>query len=559
SVEGVYLAYDSRATTKPLWLTSNYTKVIGPGSKPVTIEITKTDDASNKLSLEIYRYNGSVAVSAKVPIPGNFYQNPAWPPGFNTDNAAMYMVIVKPVESDDCSQSDVLTTLPLENCYDDMTAAENAMKKECEEYVKSHSTTYKLTCGTPVCYSDKACANKQALSANYGLTLDRKAVPSNAEVEFDPKKYASTAKIDVVGKQYTRNVTGTARLQYVLNGIGQMERINVLTMTLKVDAVNTDIGNFTDISFALLSQVTAKCQDTYPPYHQPCSAYQIPVGAFISALNVKLDGKPLLYTGNNKKLPLNLKIDQVKRTFGITGGLNTTITVDGESKPVSISINLTGHFVNFTPTAVGIESDKQAECAEKMNQTDLVLRSAGSFDIYDPLPSNPPSYKWYEDYGLVSEKYWGDGSKFTIPAYQLDFGVHHFTLVVKDKNGTVDTDTVRVVVRDTQPPDLYVPQDIYMVVMPPYPASVKVDIGEASGVDACSDQVMIFDDAPAGLLFKAGVLTPVTWTADDGRGNLTKKVQDICLFVLEVPFNPKRYIAYLKDIIVPLNQSIEKS
>jgi len=559
-VEGIYVAYDSRATTVPRWLGDKkiFKPALGPGSKPIPIVITKTDNSSKKISLNIYRYKGSTKVNSEVKIPGNFDNSTAFPPGFDTKEAAMYMVIIKPKESTDCSTSDVQTTLSFDRCFSSMAEAEKATKKECEDYISSHLSTEKLVCGIPFCTTDEDCPSDDVLKDRYKISLKQRPVPSNAEVEFDPKKFTSTAKFKVVGKTYTQNVKGGARLKYDVNGFGQLKNVKVLTLNLKVDPLNTDVGTFSNISITLLAPTIAQCKDASPPYHKPCTLYQIPTSDFVACLNTKLDGKQLLFIGDNKKQPLDLQINNTTKTFWIKGGFSTTILVDGDSKPVNIDIDLTGRFVNFQPNAVGIESDKEAECAENKNQTELVLRSSGSFDIIDPLPTNKPNYKWYEDYGLVTEKLWGEGKELKIPPYQLDYGVHYFTLLVKDKDGAVDTDTFPVVVKDTKPPKLYIPSDTYRLIFPPYGGPVHVYIGEASGSDACSDKVMITNDAPSGHMFQPGHITPVTWVADDGRGNTTKKGQDIHLFIIEDRFNPNIFIVNLKNIIFHVIKSIQK-
>lgn len=140
----------------------------------------------------------------------------------------------------------------------------------------------------------------------------------------------------------------------------------------------------------------------------------------------------------------------------------------------------------------------------------------------------------------------------TIPPQQFAFGVHSITLVVQDKDGLVASNTFDLEVGDTTAPSLSIPPDVTTPFYPPGTGSVYVPIGEASASDGCSVKAdtLVSNDAPANLLFPPGVTT-VTWTADDGRGNLTSAKQKVtvnAIALLEVVFVAVFFVAILVGV-----------
>jgi hypothetical protein len=235
------------------------------------------------------------------------------------------------------------------------------------------------------------------------------------------------------------------------------------------------------------------------------------------------------FIGSTSQQDIDIKIDHPTRTFHIAGGpLSSSVKVGGNDVPVDIALDLSGRFVNFAPIAVGTESNRYRECSENANGWPVLLSAAGSFDVYDQLPANPTTYVWYEDYGLVTEKLWGQGKTVTIGPHQLGFGVHQFTLVVRDKNGVAGTTPVEVTIGDSKPPTFGVPPDVLIVQPGASVAPQKVDIGKAWASDVCSPTVIITNDAPSDLVFEPGV-TPVTWSADDRRGHVVERVQKVSI------------------------------
>jgi hypothetical protein len=142
-----------------------------------------------------------------------------------------------------------------------------------------------------------------------------------------------------------------------------------------------------------------------------------------------------------------------------------------------------------------------------------------------------------------------------IGPHQLQVGVHMMTLMLKDDHGIADTDTFPVTVQDTQLASLSIPTDLVWFVEPGVKLPYHVDIGQASGSDACSPDVMITNDAPEGFLFPAGE-TLVTWTADDGRSNITTKVQKVTVIPLE---DKEDLLSKIKSGSLQLKSAIDKS
>jgi hypothetical protein len=570
NIKAVYLAYDARATHKPSWF-NDYERITVNG-KPLYITTPLEDKSKtppgNEVDLEIWRLkekklNELINNAKSLKIPGNKYGNP----GFKTGviNPAMYIVIFQPKDSDKCKPNTEKSYAIRKYCAcieksEGETAsqafkkAQDKTKDECKDYIDDEQeyTFAKLYCGKIVCYGPKTtdCPGADIASQTTGLKIKPWSFPYHSEIEFNPAKYNSLADINVKGKQYNnKKVSGKLDFEYLLDAQNRMHTMKLNSMMLDIE----NIGDFKDISIVLIKPTEAKCQDQFPPWASPCNTYQIPQGDFACTEACKENGKKLLYITKNSS-PIDIKINHTARTFQIKGSMRTQIEINGDKTPLNVKIDLTGHFLNFAPKAkINPEYPWIAECEEKMNATPIILDSSTSFDIYDTLPTNPAKYKWYEDYGTATEKYWGQGQKLTIGIHQLSYGVHLFTLVLEDNLGVIDTHTIKVTVQDTTPPKLYIPQDVYALQTSPHGGPMHLNIGKAYGSDSCSHEVRITNDAPAGLMFPSGVVTPVTWKADDGRGNFTTKVQDV--YVFAVPEN----IYHFAHLLEKVNDSFNKT
>lgn len=336
--------------------------------------------------------------------------------------------------------------------------------------------------------------------------------------------------IEGVQRQYSMDVTGILDFEYILDSHQKMNEIKLNNMLLQgTSSLSTDVGTFSDIIISSVGRVSAACDavKSVPATYTPCDWYNIPAGDMAISVSAQQDnGRIFMISQSVQPIPIN--IDQKARTFDLKGGpIMGKINVNGEDKTVGITINVTGHFLNFAPIADASESQKGAECVEKQNGSNIGLYASMSKEIYgDVLPTNPDNYLWFEDFGLVTEKLLGKGRSFPIPPGTLTYGVHYLTLLLYDDHGVSDIDKFKVEVRDTKPPDLTIPGDINLLLRTKkFP--VHVDIGKASAFDVCSEtDVAIINNSPADGMFPKGD-NPVTWTAHDGHGNTTSKIQHV--------------------------------
>lgn len=561
-IEALYIAYDSRAMKKPDWLQPPYYEQLfhdDHKKTPYTITISKRDMSNpaifQLIDMEIYKYNEKLLPQANTifNIDGNFFGMPSWPGNIEP---AMFMIIIEPQHEDNCNVEPITVHMH-DGCYDSEKSAEEGAKTACEAYSNKNDPGW--VCRKPVLeIKDDHCLDVSTIKG--GLNIQSKSFVRSSEIEFDPANFKSLANITILDNNYTRNARGTLHFEYLLDDFRQMKEIQMNSIIIEIDPIDTQAGKFSDIVINMLAPVTAKCWEKNPPSVTPCNVYQIPQNLFIASLSAKEDGNTLIFVSKNS-IPIYVLIDNVNRTFHLEGTLSLTVKVDGEDTKIDIDIDMLGHFKNFAPNAAGgKESTKWVECGfardkKSRNRAPIFLNSAGSFEIYgDHIPNN--AYKWYEDYSLVTEKFWGQGPKMTIGAYKLSYGVHNFTLVIKDDYGITDTDSFNVEVRDTIPPKLFVPMDIFMLQNKPGP--VKLDIGKAWANDICSCDINITNDAPKSLIFHPGV-TSVNWEADDGRGHITKGIQKVYVFVLPDRIDSMPIFRHIKEVTDALEKAIGKS
>ncbi|MBN1343701.1 MAG: hypothetical protein JXQ73_13515 [Phycisphaerae bacterium] len=550
----IYIAYDSRVLDEPNWLeppeyTMQY-RTVGPGGLTddpayVTIKMPDVLNKTNETKLKVYRYHKAPKAGQTFQIPGNQSGFPKWPAGLNPSDTAMYIVIIKPLQDYDCSklipenfvEDVVYDSCSIEPCPSLTTVKANA-KTKAEDRLKLYAPGTHLL-AEPNCVPAEYCGDRKIFLSNFGVNLEPRIFVRHSEIEFDASKYTSKADITIKGKKVSANVNGTLHFEYLLDKKGQMTEMLLNGMILRLGSIKTSAGDFNDTVVALMTPTKADLTDPNAPFGQPGNTYLVPVDTLITSASCDQDGEPLFVVALNRNA-VDISIDHTTRTFTIKGGpLRATLTVNDEPTDLDISINLTGHFLNFLIVPGTDESQTFSECnREGKNADDIHLDASTSFEIYgDPIPTNPADYVWYEDYGLVTEKIWGTGKQVTIAKNQIGFGQHVMTLALRDDFGAVAFDTFIVEVGDLKAPNLFVPTDrlVYMAIQPPASAAqtqVKVSIGQAWSADDCAgSNILIGNDAPAGLVFPAGQ-TPVTWTADDGRGNVAKGLQNVQVFLV---------------------------
>jgi hypothetical protein len=553
TVEAVYLAYDSRYKTPPDWLKApEWEKQNALPNKgwladeppAITIEKPNTLTGESFVNLEIWK-------AKKVPLPGedyfkiqgNLYGKPIWPDGLKPSDVAMYVVIIQPKRVYDCSKAnptEPATRYTYNNCADlEVQLAPNTTRCKTPQEFEAEAKAWieaKLkkdypsgthTIGPIVAAAPPPnCVDGKWAKIIFDLTQQPLLYEKSSIVQFD--FHSSRADVDVAGETDISRVTGTLDFDYLLDGDKVMKmRVNDLALQLLYPLMSNAYGVFSDIQIQLLNPLTADCTDAIVPYRAPCKTYRILSGEFLVSARAVHDGQILVLAARNSG-PIDVSTDDVTRTVHFEGGpITGNIKVGDEDVPVTFSVDLTGEFVDLAPQAVTVESTRSVECVEGKNGSEVPLNSAGSFRLYgDPLPTVPAAYQWYEDYGLVTQKSLGQGPKVIIPKYLVSFGTHVISLVLRDDFGIAAINTFPLDVRDTKAPNLTIPGDIIRIVVPPDTVPIKIDPGQASASDACSLTVMITNDAPAGNLFPAGK-TIITWTADDGTGNVTTKTQSV--------------------------------
>ena len=560
-VAGIYVAYDSRANPKPSWLkdSAKYEKLTG------SLRITMPDHTKSPpehLRLDVYRVKGATANGATVVLPGNNHGGPGWPqPNVSKGNPAMYVVFVQPkakvpancgsgagtykttVHVDDCQSYNADEETPA------LAAAKNAATAVCQA---AHPDN---VCLTPACtnagWVPTCDPTKWAVPSARYLNADG-AFEHNSEVEFSAA--SSSASGTVSDSSFNSPISGTLLFEYQGNALAAMDVMQVNRMGLDVASFETEVGNFTEIKVALLDPTVAECQDSPAPVATPCEHYQIPAGQFQCLESCRIDGDPVAFTSYSDDV-IDIHLDPVTYKFTFTGSVRGTATVDGDNYDINVTLTLVGQVVNYAPSAAaGFEGDDFAECSDETNESAIYLNAGKSFDVDDgALPGS--SFEWYEDYGLVTQYHWGTGETVTIGAGQLGFGEHNVTLVVTDSQGVLDTDTIVVRVADTTPPDLDEPDDVEIFTAAPLPTLVQ--LGEAYASDKCLPlpEKAITNDAPADSRFGAGETT-VTWSAEDGTGNVATDTQRVLVNSVGVPGS---LIDAIRQGIIHLQEAIDQS
>lgn len=574
-VEALYIGYDNRIVKEPNWLTTNYVQEadvlqVPADEKTITVMMPNKLTATSEVRLNIWRRKTAPKAGDIVTIPGNLHGNPQLAVGLEPKYTAMYLVMIKPKPVYDCSKTQFIPAnrekeAEYDNCgkpacEEDANAVKAGALAKAKELLKQFPPNTHVL-GEPELDDNYECPDRQIFNQKYGLQLEPRAFLRHSEIEFDPNTHTSEARIKIARADYDgkHGVTGRLNFEYVLDAMGVMQQLKLNSMILHVEDVDTDAGDFRNIVVAMCVPAVADCNDAIPPIQTPCDNYVIGAGKFITSARADTDDGVLFVLGQNRTA-MQVNIDQTARTFQVVGGpVIAQMKINDEDADVEISIDVTGHFANFAPVADAAESTMWVQCGMRRdygsgNKDPIHLDASTSFEIYgDPMPTDPASYRWFEDYALVTEKFWGMGKQVTIPQEQLSFGVHKFTLIVRDDHGITDSTEFDVTVADTIPPYFAIPQDVIILLFPPNVGPIKVNLGQAWAWDTCASFVFVSNDAPPNMMFPTG-LTQVTWTADDGRGNVVTKVQEVTIIPQEVSI-----VQMVRTGVIRLESAIEKT
>ena len=546
TIEAIYMAFDSESNlTTLLWSNDGFTQVLDEHGEPIKIlYIRKASDVYNGIA------PGEMIVYKKV-----FSEH---------DNGFSFIGYC--FGEDECKiEPYTIFVQPHKTCTG--LIPNTVSKLETFKFCLNHSQTDEIsevdaeTLATIACNKEhpppEVCQVEDSEKWGYlgddcvfWKTYNLQSYEVSSVIEFDPAR--SIAKIKVEDHEYTRAVRGSLDFEYVLD-----DRINRRMMAMNVNGMQASIDNvedFSDISLVLMQPSTAVCQDGTPPSGEPCSLYTIGANDFFSSAGATYDGEAVVATGSTAE-PIHVRVDEQDRSFHMAGGpvVGTIPTEDGDGIRVEVTLDLYGQIINFAPTVVAnLESHTKSACSDRTNKSPFQLYASGSFDVWDDLPSNPNEYYWYEDYGLVTEHLWGQGTHVTIPAYSMGYGVHTITLVVRDNYGITATDKLELQVMDDTPPGLTIPADIVRFLVPPEEAPVYIDIGQAVASDGCFGSPVITNDGPQDGMFGPGPRT-ITWTADDRAGNIATGLQKV---YVSQPYEPSKCSVW--NIDVQLQDSINQ-
>jgi hypothetical protein len=547
-IDNIYVAYDSRAINQPNWLKEYFIQVDDCNNQPCTL-ITGIPDLSQstphmKVKLNIWKGNDKLSKEMKtnpqapIILGGNSEKEADWPPSVPASNRAMYIVLIKPKEIIDLQNCKVVKTIHPGQpgfCEENEKEALKKAKALAEIEIAEENQNYQISMRT--CTKSAACEQ---------IPLQSSSFTENSKLSFQ-KSFSSskiTLKLGGEDKTYTSAVGGDLHFNYDTGLNKTASDLLINSLALEFDPVNTDAGKFENITLVLLNKVEAKCGKQPPFSMSPCDNYKIDKHSMIMNLGAMKGKEQFLFTGTNDSIDVN--INHKTKSLRFTGGpIKTTVKIDGKDTPLEITLDVIGEFTNFAPKAQISEFKSGYPCGrDSKNSQAIYLSASSSFDIYNPQPLT--SFEWYENYGLVAEKLWGNKANLLIPPHSLGFGVHYFTVVVRDDYNVEGTATVPVVIDDLTSPILSIPPDIYTMSWDGKP--IQISIGKAKADDNCYFDVgvPVSNDAPRGGLFSPGV-TQIHWLAEDGKGNYQKAEQSV--YVLVPAYNQKEFFSVLAAVL----------
>ncbi|UCG57487.1 MAG: hypothetical protein JSU70_21805, partial [Phycisphaerales bacterium] len=539
-VEGFYLAYDSRVTHKPDWL-GNLFEESTCHSDLVTITNPQLANppsplCNQPLKMQVYKWKQSpLAKNTVITVPGNGHGYKNVPGNLPWECLRMYIAFVKPKQDStdlDCSKPSDTETFNDKYCVSVVEEGKDAeqIRKEQEEEATKLA---KQGCAKDL--KDKQLDNWQCNQATVnceflgeycsaGQTLTVAHTVSSV-VEFVPS--LSTATFTLDGDSDASEINGTIHFSYVFNKqlCDCMEKMLIQDMHLKIGNLSVKGQNFTDMYVSLNKKGWAECDNIASQIGRvPCQAYVIPQNDLSFNYNVKHNGEQRLIVVDNSKGPAKVTVNDTAHYLEVKNiTLVTKVEINGDEKDLYIKFDLRGNFKNYAPHASAGESMVVSECRgvdlwPGYNEQQIHLTASQSFDINNPLSLQ---YEWYEDYGLPTQQLLGTGVNHYIQPFTMRFGVHRITLVVKDNFGIAGRDTFDVTVRDTIAPTITAPKPVSGMSLDG--RGLKLYLGSPQVSDFCQGKdLWISNDAPE--VFLPGGHT-VTWTADDGSGNLAQAVQ----------------------------------
>lgn len=544
-LESVFVAFDTRATIVPEWLSRKFQQV------PQTTITTATSDQTGTgkfVTYSLWEAKNIAQMQQNIVVGGNNASPVQW---INNKVGNQYLLFVRLQPIVDYTNRSVLEKVPVEVCITNDADPQEVLeaseqggtaalftwlhRPENQNYIQH----YKDGLLSIEVYGGSCGMIRHTFS---GLTVDKTCVQTQEDAAFPVSSWIlrsrgtidpmlSTASMVYENVPSSMPIAGTIHFDIdMMNNIV----INELSLFGK-EAVLHNGRVISELSFGQDEELIANCNDLYPPGpSRLCSQYVIPMGTMKVSGAAKTEGHLLtVELVNNQDVFCIVDFNSMS-VFLQGGPLLGSIDVGDEIIDIELSLDITAFFDNLAPKASIQETNTYWECADN-NMAQVTLSAHASFDQLNS--SDIASFTWIEDAGLPSEQVLGQGIVLTL---LMVYGNHDMTLEVVDYEGIPDRISFTLEVGDSHIDDASFPPDVYTLQQRRNGSFVT--LGTGTGSDSCSGAVTFTNDAPANSFFPPG-LSYVTWIADDERGNTRTHTQKV--FVLSSHYWPMYSLSVL--------------
>ncbi len=546
-VDRLWIAFDERAIHVPNWLANDFEPVT-PEAALVSTQSYLQNGKPKRVRLRIWRPKAGHLnyLSQTHYLGGNDGAGASWPAGIQK---AGYLLIVRlRPQPDRSTRLEKVATLHLKvhgfsakqpELPPSQRTLDQAMLTAIRDWLaRPANAKYRQAYADGLLDIEGSNGSCSRIQENVGGSSRALNAPRDDDFLF-LGAWGGGASGEVLSSLSTATVTppGSSPVTGRLRGridftILDGNRAVVDNLSLWADDMTLGDGTaVTDLTVTQMRPFEAACADGLP--HDPgrlCTRYEVAPGStdgLLAGLVLAVDGHQVAGTlVNDRPLALDVDLDAMTFTFG-GGPLTASLPVNGSTYTAEVSLSLGGVFTNLAPVASVAETSTSWECTDG-GIAQVTLSATATTDELDP--SDIAAYRWFEDRGTLAERALGSGATLTVP---LEFGVHDLTLEVTDSHGSRSSRDFHVEVVDSRIDNVQPPPDLWVPVVDP--SGTPVAVGTAAASDSCSGQVRITSDAPASGRFPQG-FTPVTWTFDDLRGNLVRRVQRV--FVVPAAYDP---------------------
>lgn len=533
-IDQIHIAFDSRALSKPAWLTNQFTQVPGLEMKSTetysVLDPNTNTEVQKNVVFTIWVWKRG-AIPAQVILGGNNLGT-TWQDG---STGTQYLAFVRgKIESvpgvprnlgvtkvyfcEDGTPGDVDAEIVLTKWVDENPDYKEFKDKGVLELDQS-SPWIKSTDKSAYCRILK-CSPTSSKSSVQQATL---VIPNPSSGNINPNMSYCLVTIGSNGNSSTLPpvaVDGEIAFEFTPEG------------EIKLGALNAKSAPFTHgdmqfehISFESVAVGHAVCDDGAPnPEMRLCSEYvleaeQLTMGAFL-----KIDESEIRTVFSNER-DNQIFVDHNARQFSFVGGPFSTEVVAflpliGETVyEITAEISLTFDFENFAPIPNLAEMDTTVPCVDNM-RAPVRLDGSASMD-FDEAVGDTLSYMWVEDAGSAAETVLGTGSTL-LRTFLL--GEHNMTLQVEDSRGAITRLNFPLIVEDTG--INFVDQTPAIIEPSAGDAGTYISLNPPGVAESCSCQVDISHDGPSNQVFNDG-LTELNWRVDDFNGNVVFRHQPV--------------------------------